>query len=112
MTTDLPNLDLFIGLVTFEKGDDLMSILSEFAEGAVGWMAGKAQNSDQFTELLKVELAQIGLKLLEVEDIEMIDDLSDVTEFDEHLASNMKIWEPGRMTVWGTLHQYIGEGEA
>jgi hypothetical protein len=37
---------------------------------------------------------------------------NDVDEFDSHLADNIRQLETGRVTVWGTIHCYKGEGEA
>jgi hypothetical protein len=28
------------------------------------------------------------------------------------LADNIRQWEPGRRTVWGTIHVYLADGEA
>ena len=112
MGTDLSNLTVYVGFVSFSKGTDILNVLSAEAEGVVGWMGGKAQNLEQFVELLRVELEQIGLSLIEVDKIEILSETDEVAEFDEHLAANMSYWESGKMTVWGTIHQYLGEGEA
>lgn len=112
MATDLTGFKLFVGLVSFDKGTDDYNELPPETEGAVGWMGGRAQNENQFIELVRVELGQLGLKLIEVEDIEEIDSIAEVRELDEHLADNMEQWEVGKMTVWGGLHPYLGEGEA
>jgi hypothetical protein len=50
--------------------------------------------------------------VIEIEDIQELAAIEDARELDEHLAENMDQWEAGRMTVWGTLHTYIAEGEA
>lgn len=112
MGSDLSDLHTFVGLITFEGGADILGVLSEEAEGAVGWMGGKAQNPDQFVELIRVELNQIGLELVEVEEIQLVESTTDVFDIDEHLAGNMQVWEPGKMTVWGTIHRYLEDGEA
>ena len=112
MTSDVADLKIFVGLVSFEKGSDTTGVLLPDATGAAGWMGGNAQNETQFVELIRLELAEIGLRLIEVEDIRKIDEVADASEFDEHLAFNMECWERGKMTVWGTLYPYIGEGEA
>ncbi len=112
MTSDLRDLKIFVGLVSFEKGADTQSILSSEDIGAVSWMGGRAQRETQFVELVRLELAEIGLHLIEVEKTEVIDQIRDAYEFDEHLAINMQCWKAGKMTVWGTLYPYLAEGEA
>ncbi len=112
MATDLTGFRLFVGLVSFGKGTDDYQTLPPEAAGAVGWMAGRAQNEDQFVELIRLDLAEMGFPLLEVDDIAEIDEISEARALDEHLAQNMEQWELGKMTVWGGLHPYLGEGEA
>jgi len=112
MTSDLSDLKIFVGLVSFEKGADTLGILSTEDIGAVSWMGGRAQSETQFVELVRLELAEIGLHLIEVENTEEIDQVADANELDEHLAINMQCWEVGKMTVWGTLYPYLAEGEA
>lgn len=112
MATDLGGLRLFIGLVSFEKAADPYAVLAPEDLGAVGWMGGRAQNEEQFKELVRAELGELGLKFTEIEDVEEIDHFEDAAEFDEHLVHNMERWEPGKMTVWGTLFAYVAEGEA
>ena len=47
-----------------------------------------------------------------VPDLHEVFSLSDVEEVDDHLAANLRDIEPGKQTVWGTIHGYKGEGEA
>jgi len=49
------------------------------------------------------------LKLVEAEQFQVVDSAEQAESFDSHLAENMRNWEPGRSTVWGTIHSYIGE---
>ncbi len=38
--------------------------------------------------------------------------IEQVSEVDEHLASNIENWETDKATVWGTIHIYLADGEA
>jgi len=51
-------------------------------------------------------------RLVDIADLQEVYDLDDIEEFDEHLADNFKAIEPGKRTIWGTIHMYRGEGEA
>ena len=63
-------------------------------------------------QFLRNDLSEIGLKLIEVEDIQELPSLELAYELDNHLAYNMERWEVGKKTVWGTIHTYMAEGEA
>ena len=103
---------IFVGLVSFLRQEDYQDILSPEVEGAVAWHAGKADSKDQFVAFVTSEIEELGFKVIEIEDIQELAEIEDARELDEQLAENMDQWEAGRMTVWGTLHTYIAEGEA
>lgn len=102
----------FISLVTFERNGDVLQVLPSECHGACGWMAIEAPTEDRATEVLEHELADIGLRLIEVDEMRQVLSTEEVAEHDPHLAENMEQWESGKSTVWGTLHTYIGGGEA
>ncbi len=102
----------FVALVTFENNGDLLQILPPQCHGACGWMAADASTENQARELIHSELAQIGLRLVEVDRLTEVTSVEDAADYDSHLAANMEEWQPGKATVWGTIHTYIGEGEA
>lgn len=112
MPADPNALKLFVGLVSFRRNGDLLNILPERAEGASGWQAGRAKNEDQFVLFVQTSLSEIGLEVIEVNDIQELASPEEASELDEHLGDNIRNWEPGKMTVWGTIHIYIGDGEA
>jgi hypothetical protein len=102
----------FVALVTFENDGDLLQILPPQCHGACGWMAAEASSEDQARETIHSELAQIGLRLVKVDRLTEIKSVEEAAEYDSHLATNMQEWQPGKATVWGTIHTYIGGGEA
>lgn len=102
----------FIVLATLESVGDALGILPPGCEGACGWMAVKADSEVEVAEVLRSELAEVGLKLAEYEKVLRISTAADVAEYDPHLAEEVEKWEPGKATVWGTLHPYFGHGEA
>ncbi len=103
---------VFVGLVSFCKDGDMKEILPPEAEGAVGYQAGLASSPEQFQLMLQADLASIGLRLVEVENIEEVEAIEDIYDIDEHLGQNVEAWETGKTTVWGTIHVYLDDGEA
>ena len=102
----------FVALVTFECDGEALQILPPECHGACGWLAVEAATEEQAVESIRSELAQIGLRLVELDRITQVLSTEEAAEYDSHLAANMEEWQTGKATVWGTLHSYIGEGEA
>jgi predicted hydrocarbon binding protein len=108
----------WVALVTFERSivddsyPDTLSVLEEGLLGAGGWMAVDAASEDDAKDELVRMLKEIGLKVVQIDDLEEIFELDQYKEFDEHLWKNVLEWEEGHLTVWGTLHGYYAEGEA
>jgi hypothetical protein len=100
-----------IARVTFERADGRQEILPEPFEGAVGWMACHAK-PDEVRAVLERELAVVHLRLLSVEGEEALPDAESLADLDEHLAQNFVERREGAASVWGTIHVYLGSGEA
>jgi len=62
--------------------------------------------------LFMTHLRADKLRLVEVNDIAETSLENFPDELGEHLAENVKNWEPNTRTVWGTIHVYLAEGEA
>jgi hypothetical protein len=103
---------IFTALVTFERTAPEVDLLPPEAQGAVGYMAVSATSEDDLRDALVTDLAFVGLRLLEIDEIREIDVQSLPDGLDAHLADNIRQWEPGRRTVWGTIHVYLADGEA
>jgi len=58
------------------------------------------------------DLGQLGLRLLEIDEARLLVTPLDAAELDEHLSANLEALEPGKRTVWGTIHCYRADGEA
>lgn len=95
---------LFIAQVTFRRDGARASVLPEGAEGASGWMAAAAEHEGQLVGLFRDSLYEAGLRLLAVDDVVELASIDEAEPYDPHLAANMRSWEPGRNTVWGTLY--------
>ena len=80
--------------------------------GAVGWIAVDAEDESELRKIMKAEFDFMNLKLLDIEEIRIINSPKEIEKRDEHLAENICNWEPGKRWVWGTLRGYYGEGEA
>ena len=102
----------WLALVTFERRDDEQEMVPDWAHGAGGWMIAVAATEDTARRLLIRDIEHCGLRVLEIDDLHEVFSLSDVEEVDDHLAANLRDIEPGKQTVWGTIHGYKGEGEA
>jgi hypothetical protein len=102
----------WLALVTFERRDEEQDILPDWAHGASGWMIALAPDEEAARQILVRDVEYRGLRVLEIdEDREVIGE-DEIEEIDDHLASNFREIEPGKQTVWGTIHCYKGEGEA
>jgi hypothetical protein len=99
----------FVALVTFEHDGDQGDHLPLDCQGACGWMAIAADDAEDAAEVLNDSLSAEHLKLVGAEQFHLADSAEHVNSFDSQLAENMRNWEPGRSTVWGTIHAYIGE---
>ena len=101
-----------MALVTFERREQEQEILPDWAWGACGWMIAIATDEDDARDRLVRDVAQCGLRVVEIDDVREFFDDDEVQEIDDHLALNFRDIEPGKQTVWGTIHGYKGEGEA
>lgn len=104
--------NIYTAPVTFERTERANDVLPEEAQGAVGYMAISAADEDGVRYALQDELNEVGLRLLEVDQIQEVDLNNLPADIDEHLLENIKNWQAGRRTVWGTIHVYLGDGEA
>lgn len=95
---------LFIARVAFRRDGARGSILPPAADGATGWMGAAAEHKDQLIGLFRDSLYEAGLRLVAVDDIVELSSIEEAEPYDSHLAANMRTWEPGRNTVWGTLY--------
>ncbi|HJS11120.1 hypothetical protein [Sphingopyxis sp.] len=102
----------WVALITFERGEREQEILPDSAQGACGWMIALAPDEDSARALLVSDLEHHALRVLEICDEQEVFDLGEIEDIDEHLAANFASIEPGKRTVWGTIHCYGGEGEA
>lgn len=101
----------FTALVTFERTDPESDYLPPEAQGAVGYMAILATDEDDLRDALLADLNCVGLRLLEIDEIREINVKILPDAIDDHLADNIRNWEPGKRTVWGTIHIYLADGE-
>jgi hypothetical protein len=101
----------WVALVNFERGDGEQSVLEARFQGAWGWMACLASSEDEVRTRLAQSLAADGLRLVKV-DQEAPVEFQELSEIDDHLASNVAALEPGKFAAWGTIHCYLAEGEA
>jgi hypothetical protein len=99
---------IYLALVTFEHGDDEGDHLPLQYQGACGWMAVDAEDEEEAVDVLAGALAAERLVLVEAELLQAVSGAQDAERVDDHLADNMRDWEPGRRTVWGTIRCYVG----
>ena len=102
----------WIALATFERDEDEHGILPEGAHGACGWMAAVAPDEDGARRLLIRDLRHHGLRVVEIDEMQEVFSDQEIKGMDDHLAKNVRTFEKGKRTTWGTLHCYEGEGEA
>jgi hypothetical protein len=102
----------FIALVTFENNGDILKVLPAECHGACGWMAINAASESQVLDALDKELAQIELKLVEVDRVTQVHSTEEIADYDDHLATNVADWQEDKATVWGTIHTYLADGES
>ncbi len=102
----------WLALITFERRDEEQKILPDWAHGACGWMVAIAPDEETARELLLRDVESCGSRLLEVDKVRETFSHKDIELVDDHLAWNLRQIEPGKQTVWGTIHGYKGEGEA
>jgi hypothetical protein len=67
-----------------------------------------AEDEEEAVDVLAGALAADRLVLVEAELLQAVSGAQDAERADDHLADNMRDWEPGRRTVWGTIHRYVG----
>ena len=99
-------------LVTFERGEASQDILPEEAQGACGWMGAVAPDEDPACTQLVMGLELLGVRVLQISDLQDVFEIDEFKNLDDHLADNFQVVELGKMTVWGSIHCYLGDGEA
>lgn len=102
----------WVALVTFERRDNEQDILPDWANGACGWMVALAPDEAAARELLVRDVEHHGLRVIEIDDEREVFGDDEIEQIDDHLAMKFREIEPGKETVWGTIHCYKGEGEA
>lgn len=102
----------WLALVQLEKAGAAQQLLSEEEEGAYVWVAVIAKEQSDVDRLIHAAARAEGLRVLSIEDHIVIEDLSEIEEADEHLASDLFDLSPSQRVAWGTWHVYYGEGEA
>jgi len=75
-------------------------------------MFTSGQDEEEACEFLKRDVEFHGLKLVEVDDLIEVFGPDDIDEIDDHLATDVRDFEEGHRTAWGTIRYYKGEGEA
>ena len=75
-------------------------------------MIAIAPDDETACQLLVRDLEACGLRVLEVTDVRELFEREEIKEIDASLATNFTAIEPGKQTVWGTIHCYKGDGEA
>ena len=98
--------------MTFERRDEQQDILPDWALGACGWMVALAPDDDTAHSLLVRDVEYHGLRVIEAAVEREVFDEGEIDEIDDHLGRNFRDREPGKQTVWGTIHCYKGVGEA
>ena len=111
-TGDMTDGRWWIALVTFERLNDTQDFLPNWALGACGWMVAIAPDEDAARQLIVRDVEHHGLRVIEIADEHEVFGEDEIEDVDQHLASNFREIEPGKQTVWGTIHCYRGEGEA
>jgi hypothetical protein len=102
----------WVALVTFERREENQEILPDWAHGACGWMVALAPDEVTARELLVRDVEYHGLRVIEIDDEREVFGEDEIEHIDDHLAINFRDIEPGKQTVWGTIHCYKGQGEA
>jgi hypothetical protein len=102
----------WVALVTFERRDEEQDILPDWAHGACGWMVALAPDNETARGLLVRDVEYHGVRVIKIDEEREVFGDDEIDEIDEHLAMNFREIEPGKQTVWGTIHCYKGEGEA
>ena len=106
---------LWMALVCFERGRShivVAGILPASVRGACGWIAALASDEDLLEAKVERAFELLGLRLLEIGQSHVVDGIDEVEAVDEHLAENVRDWEPGKVFCWGTLDGYRGDGKA
>jgi hypothetical protein len=99
-------------LVTFERRDEEQEFLPNWAQGASGWMIALAPDEETAHRLLVRDVEHSGFRVLEIKEVVEIFGDDEIEEIDDHLAANFRDLEPGKRTIWGTLHCYTADAEA
>ena len=104
----------WMALVCFERGRVRpdTEVLPASVQGACGWIAALASDERLLEKQVERAFDLIGLRLLEIGHVHMMDEVDDVEAVDEHLAHNVRHWEPGKLFCWGTLDGYRAGGGA
>ena len=102
----------WIARADFVKAGD-QDVIPDDCEGAVGWLAVLAPDVEDVRRRIVDALAFEGLRVVSIDDCQMVSDWAEIDAVDDHLASNVLQLEPKKSVVWGTYHTYyVGEGEA
>jgi hypothetical protein len=102
----------WLALITFERHDKEQDILPDWALGASGWMVALAPDEETARLLFILDIEHRGLRMITIQDEREVFDEDEIEQIDDHLAMNFREIETGKSTVWGTIHCYMGEGDA
>ena len=105
-------MSFLVCLVTFERTQVATDVSSDDCQGAVGYMAVDTVDEDEARDIFHSALSEVGLSLIEIDIHRVFESADDLNDLDEHLAQNVRNWEYGKRTVWGTIHGYYADGHA
>jgi len=101
----------WLALVQLEK-DARQKLFNEEEEGAYVWVAAIAKNQPDVDRLIRKAARAEGLRVVGIEDHQVEEDLEEIEEADEHLATDVLERSENQRLSWGTWHVYYGDGEA
>ena len=102
----------WVALVTFERDKTETEFLPSECQAAVGWMCCFWPDKETVGDQFEIALRAVGLRLIELQDLQPVDSVDEIENIDSHLAANIAALEPGKCVVWGTIHTYLASGEA
>lgn len=75
-------------------------------------MGAVAPDEDTACTQLVMDLALLGVRVLQISDPQEVFEIDEFKNLDDHLAENFQVIESGKRTVWGSIHCYLGDDEA
>lgn len=105
-------MQMYVGLVEFERTDAETDLLTEECDGGFVWVGFEAPDPQVFGHAVRESVEACGVRVCAIEDVRVVSTEVDAETLDPHLYSAMQDGTSIGGLYWGAIYEFLAEGEA